>query len=297
MKTYKIIVAILFSVGIVSILAGTIIGRQNLKHDARSNTSCTTNQRVFDYNEVMSNSEEAELESLIKKYEEKTGMDIVVITVDNASAQSMFGTYDDNTYYGEFDAIRTVADSFCEQYRFGWEEWEYNPSDIRSTADGYVPSDSIVIAANWEAGDIWMSTSGTRVRERISNSKAESLVNDGGEYLRSDPVKGFSVMIKGAVRCMKSSSGSGFHMSPIVVIVVVAIGTICFVIANMSKKAGEKTVAMNTYVDGNVNILDRRDIFIRKNVTSVKIESSSGGGGGTSGGGGGGSHGGGGGHF
>ncbi len=68
MKTYKIIVAILFSVGIaVSILAGTIIGRQNLKHDARSNTSCTTNQRVFDYNEVMSNSEEAELESLIKK--------------------------------------------------------------------------------------------------------------------------------------------------------------------------------------------------------------------------------------
>lgn len=296
MKTYKIIVAILFSVGIVSILAGTIVGRQNLKHDVRSNTSCTTNQRVFDYNEVMSNSEEAELESLIKKYEEKTGMDIVVITVDNASAQSMFGTYNENTYYGEFDAIRTVADSFCEQYRFGWEEWEYNPSDIRSTADGYVPSDSIVIAANWEAGDIWMSTSGTRVRERIDNSKAESLVNDGGEYLRSDPVKGFSVMIKGAVRCMKSSSGSGFHMSPIAVVVVVAIGTICFVIANMSKKVGEKTVAMNTYVDGNVNILDRRDIFIRKNVTSVKIESSSGGGG-HSGGGGGGSHGGGGGHF
>ena len=63
----------------------------------------------------------------------------------------------------------------------------------------------------------------------------------------------------------------------------------------MSKKAGKDTTTLNTYVNGNVELLDHRDIFIRKDVTSVKIESSSSGG--SSGGGGGVSHGGGGSHF
>ena len=49
-----------------------------------------------------------------------------------------------------------------------------------------------------------------------------------------------------------------------------------------------------SYSDGNAKELDRRDIFIRKEVTSVTIQSSSGGSGGSGGGGG---HGGGGSHF
>ena len=59
-------------------------------------------------------------------------------------------------------------------------------------------------------------------------------------------------------------------------------------------KLVKDTTTASTYSDGNAKELDRRDIFIRKEVTSVTIQSSSGGSGGSGGGGG---HGGGGSHF
>ncbi len=184
MKKFRITVLILFAIGIVFMIMGLIVSNSNLKHDARSNTECRTDQRVFDYADKLTGNEEQSLEKKITKWEDKTGMDIVVMTIDNAQAQSMFGTYMDDTYYEEFEAIKTVAKSFSEQERFGWENWEYNPQSNRSTSDGYVPSDSIIIAANYEAGDVWMSTTGTRVRARISDSKASSLTEKGGKYLR-----------------------------------------------------------------------------------------------------------------
>ena len=169
MKKFRITVLILFAIGIVFMIMGLIVSNSNLKHDARSNTECRTDQRVFDYADKLTGNEEQSLEKKIAKWEDKTGMDIVVMTIDNAQAQSMFGTYMDDTYYEEFEAIKTVAKSFSEQERFGWENWEYNPQSNRSTSDGYVPSDSIIIAANYEAGDVWMSTTGTRVREGVCN--------------------------------------------------------------------------------------------------------------------------------
>jgi uncharacterized membrane protein YgcG len=76
--------------------------------------------------------------------------------------------------------------------------------------------------------------------------------------------------------------------------------SIIFFAINFSKKAGKDTTNQATYSVGNAQLLDRRDIFIRKEVHSVKIQTNSGGGGGGGGGGGfsgGGGHGGGGGHF
>ncbi len=70
---------------------------------------------------------------------------------------------------------------------------------------------------------------------------------------------------------------------------------IIFFIINYSKKAGKDTTTASTYSDGNAQIIDRRDVFIRKEVHSVRIQSSSGGSGGSGGGGGG--HGGASGHF
>ena len=157
MKKFRITVLILFAIGIVFMIMGLIVSNSNLKHDARSNTECRTDQRVFDYADKLTGNEEQSLEKKIAKWEDKTGMDIVVMPIDDAQAQSMFGTYMDDTYYEEFEAIKTVAKSFSEQERFGWENWEYNPQSNRSTSDGYVPSDSIIIAANYEAGDVWMS--------------------------------------------------------------------------------------------------------------------------------------------
>ena len=185
MKKYKITVLVLFVIGFVLMIGSALISKQNLKHDKRSNTECLTDQRVFDYADKLTSSEEKSLEDVIAEYEDKIGADIVVVTINNEQAQDMFDTYWADTYYAEFEAIKAVATAMCDQNRFGWENWEYDPSSNRSTSDGYVPSDSIVIAANYEAGDVWMSTSGTRVRARISDSKASSLTEAGGKYLRS----------------------------------------------------------------------------------------------------------------
>lgn len=49
MKKFRITVLILFAIGIVFMIMGLIVSNSNLKHDARSNTECRTDQRVFDY--------------------------------------------------------------------------------------------------------------------------------------------------------------------------------------------------------------------------------------------------------
>ena len=153
MKKYKITVLVLFVIGFVLMIGSALISKQNLKHDKRSNTECLTDQRVFDYADKLTSSEEKSLEDVIAEYEDKIGADIVVVTINNEQAQDMFDTYWSDTYYAEFEAIKAVATAMCNQNRFGWENWEYDPSSNRSTSDGYVPSDSIVIAANYEAGD------------------------------------------------------------------------------------------------------------------------------------------------
>ena len=101
MKKFRITVLILFAIGIVFMIMGLIVSNSNLKHDARSNTECRTDQRVFDYADKLTGNEERSLEKKIAKWEDKAGMDIVVMTIDNAQAQSMFGTYMDDTYYEE----------------------------------------------------------------------------------------------------------------------------------------------------------------------------------------------------
>ena len=99
-------------------------------------------------------------------------------------------------------------------------------------------------------------------------------------------------------KTQKAMAGSGHginFLSPFICFVVSLVLSIIFFCINYSKKAGKDTTTASTYSDGNAQIIDRRDIFIRKEVHSVKIQSSSDSSGGS--GGGGGEHGGASGHF
>ena len=58
MKKFRITVLILFAIGIVFMIMGLIVSNSNLKHDARSNTECRTDQRVFDYADKLTGNEE-----------------------------------------------------------------------------------------------------------------------------------------------------------------------------------------------------------------------------------------------
>lgn len=66
MKKFRITVLILFAIGIVFMIMGLIVSNSNLKHDARSNTECRTDQRVFDYADKLTGNEERSLEKRLQ---------------------------------------------------------------------------------------------------------------------------------------------------------------------------------------------------------------------------------------
>lgn len=294
MKVYKITVTVCLVLALICGITYFVRQKTNLKHDARSNTECKTNQRIFDYHDVLTDDEENNLLDLIEEYEDAAGMDIVIVTLDNKTDFSYIegetGTINRNIQY--------FTEMFTDYYMFGWEKWE----PVTGRTYKYEAGTSVVIAANWDTGDAWMCTSG-RALERIDDDEASDIVQAGCEYLRDDPEKGFEIMLDDTYKAMKGSSSAALsHASSVMSVAGIFAAlliTIIFFAVNYSKKAAKKTTNASTYVrSGNAKLLDRRDIFMNKHVTSVRINTNSGGGGG--GGGshsGGGHHGGGGGHF
>lgn len=282
--TFAIVCAIcgLAFIGIYSMLV-----KSSTKHDERSNTECLSTQRVFDYIDKLDSGEEGQLNNSIEEIEQKYGMDFVVVIIDDNTDLSNIGYAN-----ASFLSSSVIAEAFCNTYMFGWESWDYG-----GPVNGRIPSASAIIVANWDSGDAWMCTSG-KVLDRISDSKASKIVQDGCQYLRADPLKGFTVMIDGVDKAMRGR-GHGIKVPFFITILLPIIIAIIFFVANFSKKAGNKTTTASTYSrDGKTDLLAHSDVFINRKVTSVRINTSSGGhGGGHGGGGHSGGHGGGGGHF
>lgn len=288
MKKFLVTMLVILGIGILCFIMYSVKSKANLKHDARSNEDCMTNERVFDYADKLSDSEEETLRSDIEELENLVGMDVVIVTVDQNTDLSEFGA---SAIGGDIEYnTKEIAEKICDTYRFGWEEWPDG-----TYLNGKDASTSVVIVANWQPTDryVYLCTSG-KARKRISDSKAVSITKYGGKKLREDPFTGFERILKKTKSAMKSSGGGINFLSGPICALVALVAAIIFFAVNYSKKAGKDTTTASTYSKGNAEILDRRDIFIRKEVHSVKIQSDSGSSGSSGGGGG---HGGGGSHF
>ncbi len=288
MKKFLVTMFVILGIGILCFIMYSVKSKANLKHDARSNEDCMTNERVFDYADKLSDSEEETLRSDIEELENLVGMDVVIVTVDQNTDLSEFGA---SAIGGDIEYnTKEIAEKICDTYRFGWEEWPDG-----TYLNGKDASTSVVIVANWQPTDryVYLCTSG-KARKRISDSKAVSITKYGGKKLREDPFTGFERILKKTKSAMKSSGGGINFLSGPICALVALVAAIIFFAVNYSKKAGKDTTTASTYSNGNAEILDRRDIFIRKEVHSVKIQSDSGSSGSSGGGGG---HGGGGSHF
>lgn len=288
MKKFLVTMFVILGIGILCFIMYLVKSKANLKHDARSNEDCMTNERVFDYADKLSDSEEETLRSDIEELENLVGMDVVIVTVDQNTDLSEFGA---SAIGGDIEYnTKEIAEKICDTYRFGWEEWPDG-----TYLNGKDASTSVVIVANWQPTDryVYLCTSG-KARKRISDSKAVSITKYGGKKLREDPFTGFERILKKTKSAMKSSGGGINFLSGPICALVALVAAIIFFDVNYSKKAGKDTTTASTYSKGNAEVLDRRDIFIRKEVHSVKIQSDSGSSGSSGGGGG---HGGGGSHF
>ena len=67
----------------------------------RTNTQCTTEERVFDYGDVLTDKEEDQLRSLIARRQKQTGCDIVLITL-NESLKDYAREIESYVAYDEF---------------------------------------------------------------------------------------------------------------------------------------------------------------------------------------------------
>lgn len=267
---YFMIPFIIFGI-ILIVFTAMMIVKNMPKTYIRNNALCTSEQRVFDYADLLTDEEETRLETLIAITEAECGADIVIVNL-NSSLEEFAHNYD--PYARVEDYIMIFADEFYESYAFGYDA---------PYGDGVIFVDNRCHEADGYMYD-WISTTG-RVEWAYSEDMIDDILWDTEEYLDENAYKAYETFVKRFKKDMQAEDGMTFVFSD-VYIVIPGIITLIFCLATRHKK-GKKTTTEKTFL-GYQQMNDTRDVFIRKSVSSRRIQtsSSSGGGGSRSGGGG-----------
>lgn len=250
----------------------------------RTNTECTTTERVFDYGDVLTDKEEEKLRQLIAKREKQTGCDIVLVTLKE-SLKDYAREIDPSVTYDKF--VKIYAEEFYEEHNFG-----YNKSN----------GDGVILVDNWFREDdgriyTWFCTTG-KVKSAYSAEDIDHILDNVYRYVERNPYRAYKTYVNDFYHDMIGINMIHMNVPGIVPWFIGIITAGIFVLINWKSKRGAKTTTASTYVDGKEpQFRVREDRFLRKSVVQHKIQSNSGSGGGgghSGGGGGGGSHGGGG---
>lgn len=266
-RYYFIAIAVLAVILVIRILGKGTEGY------VRTNQDCTTTERVFDYADVLSDEEEQKLRELIAQSEQKTGCDIVLVTL-NESLKEYAKSYENRVGYVQpYQYVMVYADNFYDEHNFGFD---------RAHGDG------VLLLDNWyreEDGRVysWLSTCG-RAEARFSGSMIDSLLNEALENVDSDPYGAYSAYVKLFTRQMTQR---GIQIPVWAVLVAAAAATAVYLFSHLSENKGKKTVNAETYVarGAGTRMNRREDIFLRRSVTRRKIQTDN-----PKGGGGGGGH-------
>ena len=240
----------------------------------RTNQECDTQERVFDYADVLTADQEEALRALIAEQEKRTACDIVLVTL-NESLADYAAAYEEELGYLTPDRYTMVyADNFYDEHKFGYD---------RPYGDG------VLLLDNWyrEAdGGVysWLSTCG-RAEDRFSSSMIDSLLTEALANADQDPYGAYVKYVNLFAEMMTESGGIP-DIPVFAPLVLAVLGTVLFVESALRNHRGSKTVNLTTYVEGGKPELKRQeDIFLRKTVTKRHIERNTGSGGGGGGGG------------
>lgn len=261
---------LLLAVLLVVLLA--VRGRESAAE--RTNQECDTQERVFDYADVLTADQEEALRALIAEQEKRTACDIVLVTL-NESLADYAAAYEEELGYLTPDRYTMVyADNFYDEHKFGYD---------RPYGDG------VLLLDNWyrEAdGGVysWLSTCG-RAEDRFSSSMIDSLLTEALANADQDPYGAYVKYVNLFAEMMTGSGGIP-DIPVFAPLVLAVLGTVLFVESALRNHRGSKTVNLTTYVEGGKPELKRQeDIFLRKTVTKRHIERNTGSGGGGGGGG------------
>lgn len=239
----------------------------------RTNTECITDERVFDYADVLTDAEEQELRESIAEAERNTGCDIVVVTLEE-SLKEYAESYEDRIGAVQpYQYTMVFADNFYDEGQFGYDA-PYG--------------DGVILVDNWyrEAdGSVysWMSTSG-KAYEHYSSDMIDDTLNECLENVTENPAEAYETFVR-LVDTEMSPTG-GMMIPMVVTVIAVILAVILLVAVFAGSKKGENTVQKSTYVSGGRPDMKRKeDQFLHKTVTKRHIQTNTGSGG--SGGGGG----------
>lgn len=244
-KIYRGTLIVVVILGILMGLLGKkASGYLYINTESRKNTECTLTQRVFDEADVLTDEEEKNLEALIAEKEKLIGGDIVLITTNDASLDTM-------------EKLRDYAQNYYKENKIGW--------------DKPVGSGAIYVD-DWETRYTWLATRGT-VKDKLSKDNTDYIVDKTNDIVNKNPYKAYTRLINLLADETQRSPLFHINISPIWVALGCLIVAIAFVAFQLSGQVGKDTVGKSTYVkkDG-VRLNDKQDLFLHSHVTRTKRE-------------------------
>ncbi|MCH5275218.1 MAG: TPM domain-containing protein [Lachnospiraceae bacterium] len=275
--SYFKLIFIILGILVVLVGCGTLMkyvtgGRSNYR---------APEERVYDFADVLTDSEEDELRKLIADRERKIGCDIVLVTV-NMSVLDYYG-FTENTDANWEYGMETYADDFYDTNNYGY--------NVDFEGDGVLLLDNWYEGENGSEKGSWLSTSG-RVYRRFSSSMIDGVLNDVDDLVEVSPYRAYRAYVEDIYRQMSNKNNSLVSLlSPFGLFIISMIVAAVFILTNLKTKEGTKTTVASTYVEnGSIHFNEKSDKLVNKFVTSRVIQTSSGGGGGSGHSGGGGGH-------
>lgn len=239
----------------------------SVRNGARQNTECTTEERVFDYADVLTDEEEEKLRKLIAKRERQTGCDIVLVTL-NESLEEYAHSYQNYVSYDKF--VMIYADNFYDEHNFGYDKVH---------GDGVLLLDNLYREKDGWAYS-WLSTTG-RAEGKYTSNRINHLLEKSYRYSKISPYYGYRAYVNQFFHDMNGFGMVSVNFSVPAILVISLAAAVLFVVCNMRFKTAAKTTTANTYVKNKkIKVKREKDQFIRKTVTQHTIRTSSGGSGG-----------------
>lgn len=222
-------------------------------------------ERVYDYADVLTTQEEEKLREYIAEKEKKYHIDMILVTIK-----------EDVEQYGSWETqMMNYADDFYDQNNYGYD---------------MVHGDGVLLLDNWYEGQegSWLSTCG-KVYRRFSTYDIDRVLDAVFYQVDSSPYQAYRAYVDETCRLLDGEKLPG---PPVTGTILVSLFVAAFYAAMhlRQEKAKDTTTATSFVENGKPVMKDCRDEFIRKSVTSVRIQTSSSSGGGShrsSGGGGG----------
>ncbi len=234
--------------------------RNQSKEFIRGNTECKTEQRVFDYADLLTQEEEQELEAMIAIAEKENGLDIVIVNLNRSLEEFAYSYY---SYMPIEKYVMVFADEFYEQMIFG-----YN----KPYGDGVILVDNQYREADGYKY-LWMGTTG-KAEYEYSSEEIDDILIEVEDYVDYNSFRAYEEFIEEVAEFEKKDSI--FRRYPELLFYVFVGSIIVSVIFCKGKtmKGITTTVTEHTYVV-HTKVNTREDNFIRNSVTKRRISTSS----------------------